>query len=188
MTNKEINQYDVTGKLVIDYRAREWCLLPYGKSFDENGKVIRKKDGTIKYDHPDGCPNYGNKADCPDQAPLIEDFIDLEKNHWFIVVEFDIGAHERKQKKKYPHWSKKQCRNSRHWQNGVVARLLEACRMFCRGYGFVFTDRPEAMGVHVIKSAKALGISIRSRPKDTIFKIALIGYPKNRTNTLDEWI
>lgn len=187
MMNKVINLYNITGKLVIDYRARKWCKLPYGKSFDENGRVIRKKDGSIKYDHPNGCPNYGNKPDCPTQAPLIEEFIDLKKNHWFAVVEFYIKDYAKNMKIEHSHWTEKQCRNPRLWQNSVNKELRLTCFSFCRGHGLVFTLRPEGMGVHVIKTAKAIDIPIKTRPKDTIIKIALIGYP-HRTNTLDDWL
>lgn len=183
-----IKIYNVTGELVIDMRARgKWCKLPYGPLIDKNGKMKRDRYGNIKYDHPHGCPNYGKKEDCPPNSKKIDEFIDLTKELWFIVVEFDIGAHEKKQRIKHPNWSKKQCRNSRHWQNGVVARLLEACRMFCMGYGFVFTDRPEAMGVHVIRTAKKVGVPIKSRFKDTVYKIALVGYSKQHKVTLDSY-
>ncbi|MHA1945199.1 MAG: hypothetical protein ACW97W_03765 [Candidatus Hodarchaeales archaeon] len=37
---------------------------------------------------------------------------------------------------------------------------------------------PESRGIQVIKTAKLHGIAIKTRPKNTIFKIALIGYPK----------
>ena len=39
-------------EVVVDYRARDWCRLPYP-------------------DHPRGCPNFGRRADCPPMAPLI---------------------------------------------------------------------------------------------------------------------
>jgi hypothetical protein len=42
----------------------------------------------------------------------------------------------------------------------------------------IYTLRPEAMGVLVIKTVKRLGIPIRVKPTDTIYKIMMIGYPR----------
>jgi hypothetical protein len=38
------------------------------------------------------------------------------------------------------------------------------------------TDSPEAMGVQVIKTVKRLGFPISPRPKETVYKVGLIGY------------
>lgn len=36
---------------------------------------------------------------------------------------------------------------------------------------------PEAMGVHVIKTVRALHVPIEIRPRRTVFKVGLLGYP-----------
>jgi hypothetical protein len=162
--------------------------MPYGPMKDKDGKIKRDRHGNIKYDHPNGCPMYGTRPECPPQSPIIYDYIDLNREHWFFVIEFDIGAQERKQKKKYPHWSEKQCRNSRHWQNSVNKHLRDACKVFCSGLGKIFTLCPESRGIHVIRTAKKVGIPIKSRPISTVFKIALIGYPIRQPKGLDLFI
>lgn len=183
-----IKIYDVTGELVIDMRARgKWCKLPYGPLKDKNGKIKRDRYGNIKYDHPDGCPSYGKKEGCPPNSKKIYDFINLTQEHWFIVFEFDIEAQERKQKRKHPHWSKKQCRNSRHWQRTVHKHLRIEGNRLCSSHNMVFNLCPEGMGVHVIRSAKNIGIPIKSRPKDYIYKIALVGYLKQSKTILDSY-
>jgi predicted metal-binding protein len=90
--------YKIVGHLKIDYRAREWCKLPYPN-------------------HPKGCPNYNKNPECPPQAPRIEDWLDLNRQHWFIVVEFDLDAFAKRMKEKHPGWSDKQCRCCLYWQN-----------------------------------------------------------------------
>ncbi|MFX1256109.1 MAG: hypothetical protein ACFFCZ_31160 [Promethearchaeota archaeon] len=154
-----IDRIEVTGRLAIDYRARDWCKKPYP-------------------DHQEGCPNYGKRKECPPQAPLIEDFIELTKPHWFIVVTFDLLSHIRKMKDKHLNWTDRQCRCVLYWQNTVKKELRTACDLFTNGFPneLVYTLVPEAMGVHVIRTARLLGLSIKARPKDTVYKIALIGH------------
>lgn len=174
--------------LVIDYRAREWCKLPYGKSYNIFGEIIRKQDGSIKYSHPKGCPKYNSGAfDCPERSPLIEDYLCLDKNMWFIMAKFDIKTDSEYMKRLHPDWSEKTARCVLYWQNSVNRQLIEACRKFIGFKSLVYTLRPEGMGVHVYKSVKELNIPIETRFEKvidktihriaTILKIALIGYP-----------
>lgn len=160
-----VELHDVTGEIVIDERAMgEWCQKPYGKQ--ENG-----------------CPNYNDPehSECPPfdepNGGIISSFINLNKEHWFWVIEFDIGGYDRKNKELHPDWSDKQRRNSIRWQGHLTKRLRIACETFMPNQGLVFTFKPEGRGVHVIKSAQNIGIPIKARHKDTIFKIALIGHP-----------
>lgn len=173
MIEMPISTLTVTGHLVLDERARgEWCKLPYGK---------RKCDD--KPTHPKGCPNYGKKAECPPFAPLVGDFIDLSKNHWFIISRFDLASHVEKMKlkprKDGKAWTEKQARCVLYWQKSVVNKLEAACVVFAKLEDLVYTLVPEAMGVHVIKTARQFNIPIKTRPTDTIYKIALVGYPKH---------
>lgn len=164
-------------------RAREWCKLPYGR--------YTTKTGLVRYTHPNGCPNYNkpNHPECPPRAPLIHDFFDLSKDHWFIVVDFDLGSHTERMKlrprKSGKDWTEKQARCNRLWQKSVVKVLRLACEKFCSNKGLEFRLQhliPEGMGVNVVKTAKNIGIPIKTRPKDTVYKIALIGYPKHPAN------
>ncbi len=45
--------------------------------------------------------------------------------------------------------------------------------------GGVFTLCPEAMGVNVFRTLHAHGVPIRKNPLDTVYKVAMIGYPVN---------
>lgn len=152
--------YEITGIMAIDYRSRDWCKLPYR-------------------DRPKGCKQYGRKQ-CPPNAPLVEDWIDLNKPHWFIVTEFDLSSHAKRMKMKHPKWSERQCENLYYWQNTCRKALREGIKEFQKEHpGIISTLIPEAMGVHVFRTARKLGIPIKPRPKDTVFKIALVGYSKN---------
>ena len=156
-----VEVYRVDDKLHIDYRAREWCLLPYPM-------------------HPDGCPNYDGSAFCPPYAPKVENEFDLSKPHWFVVIEFDIGKFATKMKNAHPEWSDRNCRNCLRWQGGVKKRLKIACErlMQAKKGELIYDLRPEAMGVHVFVTARRLGIPIKKNPVEKVFKIALVGYPR----------
>lgn len=148
-------------ELVIDYRAREWCKLPYP-------------------DHPRGCPNYGKKDSCPPNAPLIEDFVDIRNHLWLIAIEFDLTSHVQRMLSLHPKWSNRQARCVLYWQPRVNRELREATLRYSYTiWGSVYTLCPEAMGVDVIKTARKCGIPIVSRPIETVYKVALIGYPPN---------
>ena len=143
-------------RLILDYRAREWCKLPYP-------------------DHPLGCPNYGMRCTCPPKAPRVEDYFDLSRALWLIVVPFNLAGHISAMRQKHPNWSERQARCVLYWQAGVNKELrLEASR-FARNNGLIYTLCPEAMGVQVIRTARLLEIPISPRPIDYIFKIALLG-------------
>lgn len=144
--------------LVIDYRARDWCLISYPN-------------------HPHGCPNYGHKATCPPQAPRIEEFINLEKRVWLAYEVFDLEAHEAKMLSMHPQWSKRQARCILYWQAQVNARLKKHCHnLLANLHCGVYTLCPEAMGVHVIRTARKLGIPVEPRPIRIVHKVALLGF------------
>lgn len=169
---KNITIHEVTNQLIINSHVREWCKKPYSG-------------------HPHGCPNYNQKPNCPEEAPLIQDFMDLNKKLWFISFKFNLKNQAEKMKlrprKNGKPWTEKQARCSRLWQNSVNKLLTNACIHFCIN-GRIFDLRPEGKGVYVIKTAKKVGIPIDTKPKDIIYKIALIGYPKNPIKTLQDFL
>lgn len=162
---------DVTDKLWIDKKSREWCKLPYS-------------------DHPKGCPNYGEKSECPPKAPFVEDFINLSKKHWFICEHFSLMDFENKMMKKHPTWTKKQARCCLYWQGTVRKKLNNYVKNFIDGrIDLTYTLIPEAMGVNVIKTAKRLNVPIKTKPDTYICKIALVGHKNNpNVGTIDYWI
>jgi len=159
-TAANISTIEVTGQLVVDHRARVWCNLPYP-------------------DHPLGCPNYGKTPECPPRAPCIEDWLDFSRSHWFIIARFDLDGFAARMKSRHPRWSARQCRCCLYWQKSVHNKLSSLCNDFKRAHqGTIFSLRPEAMGINVFSTANALRIPIEVRPRKTVTKIALVGYPK----------
>jgi len=160
--------YDVTGQLVIDVRARQWCRMPYP-------------------DHPNGCPNYGQRPTCPPEAPLLMDWIDLAQNHWLAVVGFDLRQQVNVMRAKHPTWTVRQARCLLYWQPSVNRHLRLLAQDACRMHpGTVATLCPEAMGVQVIRSARRAGVPIKPRPTEAVYKVALLGYPIAPTGVSDE--
>jgi predicted metal-binding protein len=150
----------VTGKLVIDKATRNWCRLPYPG-------------------HPNGCPNFGASENCPPKVGLVGDVFDLKREHWFVVVSFDLGSHRAKMLETHPDWTDRQAECCLYWQNGVRKRLRQACASFQEEWqGTINTLIPEAMGVNVFESAARIGLNLEKNPKRTVYKIALVGYPR----------
>lgn len=149
-------------QLRVNMKAREWCKLPYP-------------------DHPKGCPNYGYHKTCPPDAPLIENFIDIQKPMYLIVVEFNLGIHVRRMLQTHKGWSERQARCVLYWQAGVNKSLENECALFRWSHPFMLTTRcPEAMGVNVIATAQSVGIPIKVKPIEIVYKIALAGYPNGK--------
>ena len=152
--------FKVKNELVLDIRAREWCLLPYP-------------------DHAKGCPNYNKKQGCPPQSPFVGDYFDLNRDSYFVIVQFDLESHINKMKMKHPNWSDRQARCVLYWQGGVNKRLRERCQFYTsQRLGLTYNICPEAMGVNVIKTCKAIGLPIKPRPTDTVFKVGMLGVRK----------
>jgi hypothetical protein len=157
--------YDVTDKLIIDYRAREWCKLPYPGHDGKRGRPL-------------GCPNYGKKKGCPPEAPLIENYADRGTSIFFMVTSFDLGKHMDRMKIIHPEWSDRQARCCLYWQAGVRKELeSETKRVIKSGFGSIYTLCPEAMGVSVILTLLKLGIAIKVHPEKIVYKVSLICYP-----------
>ena len=151
--------YYEIANLIIDYRARDWCKLPYP-------------------DHPGGCPNFNHRLTCPPQAPLIEDYFDLSQPLWLVAIHFDLKDHIARMKAKHADWTERQLRCVLYWQGKVNKTLSDQARQLANSRGCTYTLCPEAMGVQVIKTARVLGIPIKPRPTDCVYKIALIGETK----------
>ena len=148
---------DITGTMAIDYNVRDWCRFPYP-------------------DHPKGCPNWNKKDICPPKVKHVPDVFDLSKQHWFIIIEFDLGAHVQRMAKLHDEWSERQCRCLLYWQKGVIKKLEEYCLQYIRFHAqMIYTLCPEGMGINVFRTAHRHGIMIRKNPKKTIHKVALIG-------------
>jgi hypothetical protein len=147
---------EVTGSLVVDYTVRDYCTLPYPG-------------------HPEGCPHFGKRKECPPHAPFLEDFIDLSRPHYFMVAECmyeDVCTKRLQHGKEDPEegWS--------FWEGYIESVLCERIQEFQQRYpGTIFTLHPSAVGVDVVETARKVGISLEIAPKKIVHKIALIGYP-----------
>jgi len=146
---------DVTDKLVVDYEARKWCVLPYP-------------------DHPKGCPNFGKKPICPPQVEYIEDWLKDTGELRLVCVSFNLNEHAERMIERNPHWSQRQARCLLYWQPKVNKALISLVSTLVHENGLKITYCPEAMGVDVIKTAQSVGIPIVAPPKDIIHKIALV--------------
>jgi hypothetical protein len=100
-------------------------------------------------------------------------------------MRFDIGAHARKMKMLHPGWSDRQCYCCLYWQGTVRSRLrdLEEC-FLTDGAGdirfpeHVATQCAEAMGVNLTETMRInCGIELEWPPKETVYKISLVGVP-----------
>lgn len=159
MTGKFYKTKNLKGILEIDYRVRKFCKLPYPG-------------------HKNGCPNYGNSANCPPIVGLVEEIYDLDKPHYFLYYIFDIAAHVEVMKVRHPEWTDRQLRNCLYWQGTVRKGLTILSKRIVKGSGRIYTLIPEAMGVHVFKTMENLGIHLQRVNHSIIYKVALIGYPK----------
>lgn len=144
---------------VIDYKVREYCILPYPG-------------------HPKGCPMFGTRPECPPQAPLFEDYFDMGKEFVAVVCEFNLAKWMADMKELHPHWTERQQRNPLYWQQSVRKRLRDKCidwLMENEGKNLAYTLIPEAMGLVVMDTMKAVGVEISFPPQDFVRKVAIIG-------------
>ena len=161
--------FETKGLLSIDYKAREWCILSYPG-------------------HPKDCPNYGKKQTCPPFAPYIETYFDLNKDHYFVVIQFNLGLHVQGMLSKHPNWSSKQARCVLYWQGSVKKRLKVECEYYLYSVfkkpEYIYNLCPEAMGVNVIETCQRLELPIIPKPTDTIFKVAMLGAPRSNHGSM----
>ena len=69
----ELSFEKVTGLIEYDSRPGGWCTRPYP-------------------DHKKGCTNYNKLDRCPPKVCKISNFIDLDKDTWFLINKFDLAG------------------------------------------------------------------------------------------------
>ncbi len=150
-------------ELVVDYRTRAWCKLPYPG-------------------HPEGCPNFGKKEICPPRAPLIEQVI---KPPFFLVgVKFNLKKHTERMKRKHPDWSKRKARCLLYWQKKVNKRLRELSEKVSSNIpDSKIVYIPEATGVDVFETCRKNGLTLDKNPDEIVWKIAIIGKKRSCKNS-----
>lgn len=165
MLNKGIPSGVLAVKPVIDSSLRGLCVCPYAN-------------------HPRGCPNFGKKAGCPPNAPLLSDFCDLSQPVWIIYNRFDFGAHCERMRASHPDWTYRQISCCLYWQPTARKQLKRAMTtglQYLESNGhrdLVITNSPEAMGLNVTETMRHVGIALEWPPKQYTYQIALVGHPK----------
>lgn len=146
--------------LILSSNTGDWCKLPYPN-------------------HPRGCPNYG-KDRCPPNAPLLEEYFDIQEHLYFVHSEFDLGAHALRMKEKHPNWTDRQCRCVLYWQGTsrkqLKDRIEEAVQLLDIDG---ISTCPEAMGINVFATGRKCGMILeRTREISTCRHVAVVGRRK----------
>lgn len=137
-----------------------WCTLPYPG-------------------HPNGCPWYGKRVECPPFAPY---FLDLYKPKVYIAfMRFDFRQYLDTKSYLHPGWTERALRNPRHFQehlrwglkNFVNSKLTEP-----DFENFPAEYNPEAMGVNIYLTARHAGIELEWPPRKNMYRVALLAQPK----------
>lgn len=154
-------------KPVIDLDVRNLCYRPY-------------------YNHPKGCPNYGKRATCPPQAPILSDVFDLDKPILAVWVVFNLALHRAKMLEKHPKWTRRQTDCCLYWQGGVNKHLrrevqynLTRSPLFENATRLISTFTPEAMGVNVTKTMADADIEFEWPPENKIIKVAFVAVARS---------
>jgi len=146
---------------VIDHSVRTLCFKSY-------------------HGHPKGCPNFGERETCPPEAPFLEDVIDLGHPVYAVFNIYPYGKHTKKMCKKHPEWTERQRANCLYWQGTARKQLRARIAKALEGYddgAWVVLDCPEACGVNVTATMKAVGHELEWPPKTVTYQVALIGRP-----------
>jgi hypothetical protein len=144
-----------------DY-VKKWCELPYQANSLGCPQVNRCKP----------VPMWNKISDSP---------------FHFIIRTFNLDAHAKAMKVKFPAWSDKQCRNSRLWQSHQDRLLRDDADKFAMSlpYSSTVMARPEMNGVNVYSTCRIHGLIIHKNPIDIIYRIAMVGRAK--IDSLQEW-
>jgi predicted metal-binding protein len=162
---KNWNMREFTKNIVIDYKVRHLCKMPY------NG-------------HSNGCPNYNTRIMCPPARPKIKDVFNITKGFWIIWNEFDINAHVEKMKSKHPSWSQRQLRCCLYWQTTARKQLeieIQKCLLYLQNIRWIVAVArvPEAMGLDVTATMKNINVELEWPPFNIARQIAIIGYKRS---------
>ena len=158
-------------KPVIDLNVRRVCTRPY-------------------HGHSHGCPNYGKKKSCPPQVPALDHILILDRPIWAVWNAFDFAGHVGRMRNKHPKWSERQLACCLYWQRGARNKLAtEVKKFFSETKHWAMQrvlDCPEATGVNVTATMKAIGIELEWPPKKVAYQIALVGTMKQCSETVGQ--
>jgi hypothetical protein len=129
--------------------------------------------------HPNGCPNFGKRAECPPKAPHIETILDLAKPIDAVWVRFNLAEHAARLRAKHPNWSERQTRCCLYWQPLVRKQLRAAIAEHALAHGLptdlIALAIPEACGVDLTRTMAQIGIHLEWPPIEWVYKIAIVG-------------
>lgn len=126
--------------------------------------------------HPRGCPNFGKRPMCPPQEPLLYDVFHRIGEFWLVWNRFDLGAHVARMREKHPDWSERQLYCCLYWQPRARKALAAQIREFRIIHpGLKITTCPEAMGVNVTATMRAVGVTLEWPPITSAYQVALAG-------------
>jgi len=130
--------------------------------------------------HPRGCPNFGSKPGCPPQAPLLADVLMLDMPVFAVWNVFDLAGHVERLRAKHPTWSNRQLVCCLYWQPMARIALRWEIRQLIRGpYRLLrVVTCPEAMGVNVTETMRAVGVELEWPPVKRAVQVALAGTVK----------
>ncbi len=154
-------------------------IVPVNPNCDGNvrGLCVRRYPG-----HPHGCPNFGKRASCPPQAPLLADTLDLTRPVWLIYNAFPIGEHAARMRTAHPGWSDRQVYCCRYWQGTARKQLLMRIADFrlsgLSDEAMRVLRCPEACGCNVTATMATVGIRLEWPPREVAYQVALAGTPR----------
>ncbi len=146
-------------RIVMSAKTGDWCRIPYPN-------------------HPKGCPKYDKSMACPTMAPHISTIVNLDRDIYIVHSQFDLKAHMRKMKAKYPEWTELQCRCVLYWQSTsrdqLAIRIKFALHILQADASAAV---PEAMGVNVYATCRLAGLQLEKiRGLKICRHVALIGW------------
>ena len=149
--------------LVIDKKMRALCARPYPN-------------------HPKGCPNFGKKAKCPPNAPLITNVIEMDSAVYAIYNVFDFKAHCDRMREKHPNWTQRQVECCLYWQPKARKQLRARIKQFRQEFPQMrVVATPEAQGVNLTATMKQAGVEMEWPPVNVTYQIVLAGVPRRRS-------
>lgn len=155
--NKKIVLKLDKNKITVNNKLKDtWCKLPYPG-------------------HPNGCPNYRKKRDCPPNTPFIFDI--LEEPFWLVGIRFDI-KNKGKPIENYSSFSEENCCCFPPGQNENIFRQ-EIQKTLGKESDIQILYKPEAYGVDVFKTCKDNDLDLEFfPPKKYLWKIVVAGKKK----------
>ena len=131
--------------------------------------------------HPKGCPS--KRADCPPKAEMLPALLDMDQPAFAVWNIFDLAAHVEKMRGRHPEWSWRQLVNCLYWQGTARKQLRGEIKAFLDAQPYLTHWRvltcPEACGLNVTATMKALGHNLEWPPKTKTYQVALVGEPRD---------